>query len=120
MMNDKMHLFLNKNKWKFLISILLILNVLVVFSFGARKNGYNVDELYTYGLSNSYFDPFIDVTKILSYQMSTFKTTLRFKKKKSLRMILSMIINQEMCIHRCIISYFIPFHPFYRMSFQNG
>lgn len=62
-MNDKIYLFLNKNKWKLSISILLLLNVVVLFSFGARKNGYNVDELYTYGLSNSYFDPFIDVTE---------------------------------------------------------
>lgn len=60
-MNDKIRLFFKRNKKGVLIGVLLLLNILVMVSFGARKNGYNVDELYTYGLSNSYFDPFIDV-----------------------------------------------------------
>lgn len=62
-MMPNLFLIINKNKKKIFIGLLLLLNILIMLSFGIRKNGYNVDELYTYGLSNSYFDPFIDITE---------------------------------------------------------
>lgn len=51
------------NKHKIFIILFLLLNVSMMLFFGMKKNGYNVDELYTYGLSNSYYEPFINISE---------------------------------------------------------
>lgn len=40
--------------------ILIIIVLCVSFFFGAMKSGYSIDEIYSYGLSNSYRAPFIE------------------------------------------------------------
>lgn len=46
--------------------LLLLLYSIVFFYFGCRKEGMFLDELYTYGLSNSHYKPFLSNVKDLS------------------------------------------------------
>ena len=39
--------------------MVLILQVLIMIFFGAQKKSYFIDEVASYGLSNSYYMPFI-------------------------------------------------------------
>ncbi len=52
-----------KNKYFYLF--LLLFSLSFIF-FGNKKEGMFIDELYTYGLSNSYYAPFLDNLKDLS------------------------------------------------------
>ncbi len=39
------------------LALVMIVGVCALFSY--RKSGFFVDEVYTYGLSNSYYKPFV-------------------------------------------------------------
>ena len=41
------------------IVVLIILQVLVMIYWGMQKKGYHFDEILSYGLANSYYEPFI-------------------------------------------------------------
>lgn len=47
-----------KNKDRILIIISILLLVVVALRFGIMKNSFFIDEIYSYGLSNSYYHPF--------------------------------------------------------------
>lgn len=47
------------NKYKITFGIILLLASVTFIAFGIMKSGYFIDEIYTYGLSNSYYTPFI-------------------------------------------------------------
>ena len=42
-----------------LLAVLIAVQIWVIAGFGARKDGFDIDELFTYGLANSYGEPFI-------------------------------------------------------------
>ena len=50
---------IRSKKQSIAIVVLIILQVLVMIYWGMQKNGYHVDEMYSYGLANSYYTPFI-------------------------------------------------------------
>jgi hypothetical protein len=43
----------------FVLILIILLQLITVIIFGTFKESYHVDELFTFGLSNSYFQPFI-------------------------------------------------------------
>lgn len=47
---------IRKIPWKLVIFAVLIVNALY---WCAKKEGYYIDELWSYGLSNSYYSPFL-------------------------------------------------------------
>ncbi len=51
--------FLNKHKMKLPMVLILAISLCVMIYFGHQKEGYHVDELYSYGLANSEYLPFM-------------------------------------------------------------
>lgn len=49
---------LTKNKYTIILVILIILQVANLIFWGGKKEGYHIDEIFSYGLSNGYYDPF--------------------------------------------------------------
>lgn len=49
----------NNKKYKITFGVILLLITVTFMAFGIMKYGYFIDEIYTYGLSNSYYTPFI-------------------------------------------------------------
>ena len=49
---------LMKNKYTIVLVILIILQVANLIFWGGKKEGYHIDEIFSYGLSNGYYDPF--------------------------------------------------------------
>lgn len=61
---DKVKRFVGRNKSvlereKILLVVLLALSLLTMAYFGSQKEGYHVDEVYSYGLANSEYLPFM-------------------------------------------------------------
>lgn len=48
-----------RRKWGIALLLVLALQAAVILWFGGRKQGYFIDELYSFGLSNGYYKPFI-------------------------------------------------------------
>lgn len=46
-------------KMSILFLIILAVQLVNVFAWGCRKEGYYIDELWSYGLANSYYQPFL-------------------------------------------------------------
>ena len=44
---------------KWFVAVLIGIQVLVLFLFACQKKGYFIDEIYSWGLSNGYYKPFI-------------------------------------------------------------
>ena len=44
---------------KWFVAVLIEIQVLVLFLFACQKKGYFIDEIYSWGLSNGYYKPFI-------------------------------------------------------------
>ena len=51
--------FLHANKTRIILIALVMSQVIVMLWFGMHKKGFHVDEIFSYGLSNSYFKPFL-------------------------------------------------------------
>lgn len=51
--------FWEKHKFTILFILILIMSLCAMIYFGHQKQGYHVDELYSYGLSNSEYLPFM-------------------------------------------------------------
>ncbi|MCI8528267.1 MAG: glycosyltransferase family 39 protein [Lachnospiraceae bacterium] len=51
-----------KFSWK--LSVLLLLSLITMIVYGSRKVGYHVDEIYSYGLANSEYLPFMHFGEI--------------------------------------------------------
>lgn len=49
---------LSKNKYNIILCILIILQIANIIFWGNQKEGYHIDEIFSYGLSNAYYDPF--------------------------------------------------------------
>ena len=49
---------LSKNKYHIILVILILLQVTNIIFWGSEKEGYHIDEIFSYGLSNGYYDPF--------------------------------------------------------------
>lgn len=49
---------LSKNKYKIILVILILLQITNIIFWGSKKEGYHIDEIFSYGLSNAYYDPF--------------------------------------------------------------
>lgn len=49
---------LTKNKYTIILVILIILQIANIIFWGSKKEGYHIDEVFSYGLSNGYYDPF--------------------------------------------------------------
>lgn len=49
---------LSKNKYNIILCILIILQIANIIFWGNQKEGYHIDEIFSYGLSNGYYDPF--------------------------------------------------------------
>lgn len=49
---------LTKNKYTIILALLIILQVTNLIFWGNKKEGYHIDEIFSYGLSNAYYDPF--------------------------------------------------------------
>lgn len=47
-----------KNKYTIMLMVLIILQVANIIFWGNQKEGYHIDEIFSYGLSNGYYDPF--------------------------------------------------------------
>lgn len=47
------------NKWNLSLILLILLQVFFAIYWGMQKNDYHIDEIYSYGLSNSFYDPFL-------------------------------------------------------------
>ena len=95
------------NTYKIFIVAFLLLNILVMLFFGMKKNGYNVDELYTYGLSNSYYEPFINISENTELSSDYFKEyfTVQEDEKFSYK---SVYDNQSRDVHPPF--YYFLFH----------
>jgi hypothetical protein len=44
-----------------ILLIIIVLQLIVVTKFGFDKESYHLDEIYTQGLSNSYYKPFVSL-----------------------------------------------------------
>lgn len=95
------------NIYKIFIVACLMLNVLVMLFFGMKKNGYNVDELYTYGLSNSYDEPFINITENTELSSDYFKEYLTVQDNERFAY-KSVYNNQSRDVHPPL--YYFLFH----------
>lgn len=51
--------FIKKHIYKILLSFLILVSIFAMSYFGNQKQGYHVDELYSYGLANSEYLPFM-------------------------------------------------------------
>ena len=49
---------LTERKSKIILIILIILQISNIVFWGTKKEGYHIDEIFSYGLSNAYYDPF--------------------------------------------------------------
>ena len=49
---------LAKNKYTIILVVLIILQIANLIFWGGKKEGYHIDEIFSYGLSNAYYDPF--------------------------------------------------------------
>lgn len=49
---------LTKNKYTIILVLLIVLQITNIIFWGAQKEGYHIDEIFSYGLSNAYYDPF--------------------------------------------------------------
>ena len=49
---------LAKNKCAIILVILIILQIVNIIFWGTKKEGYHIDEVFSYGLSNGYYNPF--------------------------------------------------------------
>lgn len=54
-----------KRKSAVILTLFVTLQVLVLLAFAAQKKGYFIDEIYSWGLSNGYYKPFV-----ISYDVS--------------------------------------------------
>lgn len=50
---------LHANKTRVAMVTLVAIQLIVMILFSMQKIGYHMDEILSYGLANSYFDPFI-------------------------------------------------------------
>ncbi len=50
---------MSKKKTRWFIILLIILEIFLLVYLGGRKEGYHLDEIFSYGLSNSYYTPFL-------------------------------------------------------------
>lgn len=53
-----MRVKLNNNKHLIILTILIIIQIINIIFWGTQKEGYHIDEIFSYGLSNSYYNPF--------------------------------------------------------------
>ena len=51
--------FLHANKTRVAMVTLVAIQLIVMILFSMQKIGYHMDEILSYSLANSYFDPFI-------------------------------------------------------------
>lgn len=59
-MINNMQKIVSKNKYWMLLILLIVIQLFrVIYVFNFEKEGYHSDELWCYGLANSYYDPFI-------------------------------------------------------------
>ena len=45
--------------WRQRLALLIVLQIFVLLLFTTQKKGYFIDEIYSWGLSNSYYEPFV-------------------------------------------------------------
>lgn len=103
-----MNFRIQKNSYyKIFIVAFLLLNVMVMLFFGIKKNGYNVDELYTYGLSNSYYEPFINISENTELSSDYFKEYLTVQDNEKFAF-KSVYDNQSRDVHPPF--YYFLFH----------
>ena len=46
------------SKYTIILIFIIILQIFNIIFWGTQKEGYHIDEIFSYGLSNSYYDPF--------------------------------------------------------------
>ena len=51
--------FFKQYKHSFLLLFIIMFSIVTMLYFGHKKQGYHVDELYSYGLANSEYLPFM-------------------------------------------------------------
>lgn len=52
------HIYIKKH-YKLIIFLIIILQIFNAIIWGSKKEGYYIDELWSYGLANSYYQPFL-------------------------------------------------------------
>lgn len=90
--------------------MVLILQVLIMIFFGAQKNSYFIDEVASYGLSNSYYAPFIqyrDDFELSKIDQDVFKEYLSVDNQDAFKYD-SVFFNQSNDVHPPL--YYIIFH----------
>lgn len=108
-----MAVFVKKNKKKIYMGFMILIifvQVLVMIWFGSQKEGFHIDETFTYNLSNSYKQPF---TSLLPNYMKTWHTSSFWNDsltvQPSERFAYDAVIrNQTMDVHPPL--YYILFH----------
>lgn len=90
-----------KDKRNIFLICMIIMQVLLLFYWGGKKEGYNCDEVYSYGLSNSYYIPIIDFDENWREEFHTsdfFKNYLTVEEGERFSYD-SVIYNQENDVH---------------------
>ena len=107
-------------KNKFLYLLLLLFAVSFIY-MGNKKEGMFVDEIYSYGLSNSYYAPFVDDIKDLSkgwaiYEKEDFQNYMEVQEETERFSYSSVYYNQTQDVHPPLfymvmhtVSSFFPF-----------
>ena len=90
-------------KNKFLYLLLLLFTVSFIY-LGNKKEGMFVDEIYSYGLSNSYYAPFVDDIKDLSkgwaiYEKEDFQNYMEVQEETERFSYSSVYYNQTQDVH---------------------
>lgn len=48
------------NRYNITLGTIIVMHIFVILYWGNKKEGYHIDEVYSYGLANSYYAPFMD------------------------------------------------------------
>jgi hypothetical protein len=51
---------MKQKRYEIALCLIIVLQVLCIIYWGNIKEGYHIDEIYSYGLANSYYAPFMD------------------------------------------------------------
>jgi len=121
-MNDTFNNKINR-KSTIIFIFLLIIQLRVCIFFGRQKEGFHVDEYFSYTLANSDREIFIHREKILQMNgkiPSRYTIIFQLKKVKDSIMKMYIIIMPETLILQCFIIYCIQCVHLPGTLFQNG
>lgn len=110
-----------KSEW-WQITLFIVLTVCLMLMWSLRKEGWFLDEVYSYGLSNSADGPFItdlhgdwvDGTVFEHEELMNYVSVAENDMQRSI------IIRRRMCIRRCITFFYIRCVHYSRAALPSG